>query len=267
MTVGSACEIGIETAVSHRKLGLATAVTAATVAYCQQAGFSHIGWHCGQDNAGSISTAKNAGFVLERPYSFYEFHYEEPRHFAELGRIYFFEAQLYEEAADMLEIAIETDESPPAYVYFLAARAMAKLQEPVAIEYLQEAIKEGFADWNLLHTLPEFSYLQQHVDFPTKWQPFLAQIRADAQNDYEAFFNLADLMAEKLTFPLTADWLGKEVLVTAVNLTYSSHSHGLKMNVADGDEPLPIEELTFTDPDKTSKTWLNFYNYWREESE
>jgi RimJ/RimL family protein N-acetyltransferase len=166
VTVGDACEIGIETAVAHRKRGLATAVTAATVEYCQQAGFSHIGWHCGADNPGSIGTAVNVGFELERPYNFYEFHTDEPRHYAELGRFYFFEAKMYEEAADMLEIAIETDEAPPAYVYFLAARAMAHLKEPVALEYLQDAIAAGFKDWDLLQTLPEFAPYRQKPNFP-----------------------------------------------------------------------------------------------------
>lgn len=166
VTAGEACEIGIETAISHRRCGLATAVTAATVEFCQQAGFKHIGWHCGADNPGSIGTAVNVGFVLERPYNFYAFHYDEPQHYAELGRLYFFEAQMYEEAADMLEIAIEVDDAPPAYVYFLAARALAHLQEPVAIDYLQEAIATGFKDWELLKTLPEFAPYRHKPDWP-----------------------------------------------------------------------------------------------------
>lgn len=166
VTVGDACEIGIQTAASHRRRGLATAVTAATVEFCQNAGFTHIGWHCGEDNPGSIGTAVNVGFELERPYNFYEFQYNEPQHYAELGRFYFFEAQMYEEAADMLEIAIEVDDEPPAYVYFLAARALAHLEEPVAIEYLQEAIATGFKDWELLRTLPEFASYRQNPDFP-----------------------------------------------------------------------------------------------------
>ncbi|WP_420631182.1 GNAT family N-acetyltransferase [Candidatus Leptofilum sp.] len=165
VTVGKKCEIGIETAPTHRRLGLATAVTAATIEYCQQAGFTHIGWHCGQDNPGSMGTAVNVGFVLERPYNFYTFHYDEPGHYAELGRFYF-QAAMYEEAADMLEIAIETDESPPAYVYFLAARAMAQLNEPVALDYLQTAVATGFKDWKLLCTLPEFAPYRNNPDFP-----------------------------------------------------------------------------------------------------
>lgn len=166
VTVGNACEIGIETVPAHRKRELATAVTAATVEFCQQAGFQHIGWHCEAKNKASGSTAKKVGFVLERPYNDYTFIYDEPRHYAELGRFYFFEAQMYDEAADMLEIAIETDEAPPAYVYFLAARAMAHLEEPVALDYLQDAIATGFKDKALLKTLPEFDRYRKNPDFP-----------------------------------------------------------------------------------------------------
>jgi RimJ/RimL family protein N-acetyltransferase len=169
VAAGEACELGIETAVSHRRRGLATAVTTATVEFCRQAGFKHIGWHCGADNLGSIGTAANAGFVLERPYNFYEFHYDEPQHYAELGRFYFFEAHMYEEAADMLEIAIEVDDAPPAYVYFLAARALAHLEEPVAIDYLQEAIASGFKDRELLNSLPEFAPYHQKPEWPNLW--------------------------------------------------------------------------------------------------
>ncbi|MCB9007839.1 MAG: GNAT family N-acetyltransferase [Ardenticatenaceae bacterium] len=169
VTVGDACEIGIQTVPAHQRRGLATAVTAATVEFCQQAGFKHIGWDCGADNPGSIGTAVNVGFVFERPYHFYEFHTNEAQHYAELGRFYFFEAQMYEEAADMLEIAIEVDDEPPAYIYFLAARAMAHLEEPVAIDYLQEAIAAGFKDKELLEALPEFAPYHQNPEWPNLW--------------------------------------------------------------------------------------------------
>jgi RimJ/RimL family protein N-acetyltransferase len=169
VTVGDRCEIGIETAVSHRHRGLAAAVTAATVEHCQQGGFRHIGWHCEASNQGSIKTAEKVGFMLERPYSDYTFVYDEPRHYAELGRFYFFEAKMYDEAADMLEIAIETDEAPPAYVYFLAARAMAYLKEPFALEYLQDAIAAGFTDKALLQSLPEFARYRQKAAWRNLW--------------------------------------------------------------------------------------------------
>ncbi|MCB8928236.1 MAG: GNAT family N-acetyltransferase [Ardenticatenaceae bacterium] len=167
VTVGDACEIGIETIPGHRGRGVATAVTAATVEHYAAKGYKHIGWHCEASNKGSIRVAEKVGFVMERPYNDYTFGYEESRHYAELGRLYFFEAQMYEEAASMLEIAIEVDDAPPAYVYFLAARALAHLEEPEAIDYLHEAIDAGFKDWRLLESLPEFAPYRSDPDFPT----------------------------------------------------------------------------------------------------
>lgn len=38
------------------------------------------------------------------------------------------------------------------------------------------------------------------------------------------------------------------------------------MDAAGIDELLPIEELAFTNPDKTSEEWLNFYHFWRQET-
>ena len=97
-----------------------------------------------------------------------------------------------------------------------------------------------------------------------KWAHQLRQIQKDTTNDMVAFFNLAEHMAKEIRFPLTADWLGKEVIITAVNLTYSSHSHGLKSDAEAITSPLPIEELIFIKPDPNSKEWLNFYRYFRE---
>ncbi|VAW33704.1 hypothetical protein MNBD_CHLOROFLEXI01-1136 [hydrothermal vent metagenome] len=173
VTTGQACEIGIQTAVKHRRLGLAMAVTAATVEYCLQAGFNKIGWHCGADNPGSIGTAVNVGFVLERPYSFYSFYYNEAAHFIELGRIYFFDAQLYAEAAEMLEIAIEVGQDLEHYVYLLAARAWGWLENGrKAHHYLNLAIDHGFTDSDLLQNLPEFAFLQSKP----AWQKLLGRL-------------------------------------------------------------------------------------------
>jgi hypothetical protein len=88
VTVGDACEIGIETAVpAHRRRGSGRGRHGGHGgAFFQQAGYRHIGWHCEASNQGSIKTAEKVGFVLERPYHDYTFIYDEPRHYAELGR-------------------------------------------------------------------------------------------------------------------------------------------------------------------------------------
>ncbi len=180
VTTGQACEIGIETAVKHRRLGLATAVTAATVEHCLQNGFTKIGWHCGADNSGSIGTAVNVGFVLQQSYNFYSFYYDEAAHFIELGRIYFFDAQLYAEAAKMLEIAIEVGKDLEHYVYLLAARAWGWLANGRKVHhYLNQSIDKGFKDADLLENLPEFTFLHSKP----AWQKLVQRLHKVGQHD------------------------------------------------------------------------------------
>ena len=59
---GNKCEIGIRTDSEYRRRGLATITVAATVEYCLKAHFTHIGWHTGIINSGSIKTAEKEGF-------------------------------------------------------------------------------------------------------------------------------------------------------------------------------------------------------------
>jgi len=66
---GDRCEIGIRTAPVHRRRGLAMVTAAAAVEHALSQGFSSVGWHCPDDNLGSIGTAENVGFQLEREYT------------------------------------------------------------------------------------------------------------------------------------------------------------------------------------------------------
>jgi len=65
---GRACEIGIRTLPSHRRRGLAAATASANVELALSLGFEVVGWHCPQENVGSIRTAEKVGFELERAY-------------------------------------------------------------------------------------------------------------------------------------------------------------------------------------------------------
>lgn len=67
-------EIGIHTAPEHRRLGLATEVTAAAVATAFDRGLTEVGWHCNEDNQGSYRTAEAAGFTLHRRYVSFAYH-------------------------------------------------------------------------------------------------------------------------------------------------------------------------------------------------
>ena len=68
---GDACEIGIHTAEAFRRRGLATITVAAAVEYALSNGFAMVGWHCPEDNHGSIGTAEKVGFEKERDYTMY----------------------------------------------------------------------------------------------------------------------------------------------------------------------------------------------------
>ncbi|MCP5101352.1 MAG: GNAT family N-acetyltransferase [Chloroflexi bacterium] len=71
---GDRCEIGIVTAASHRRMGLAAVTTAATVEHALSNGLSEVNWQTGDDNWGSRKTAEKVGFTLNLlyPCRFYE---------------------------------------------------------------------------------------------------------------------------------------------------------------------------------------------------
>jgi RimJ/RimL family protein N-acetyltransferase len=77
---GDACEIGIRTLPAYRRRGLATITAAAAVDHALSNGFSMVGWHCAEDNLGSIGTAEKAGFERERDYTMYGVFLDEAEH-------------------------------------------------------------------------------------------------------------------------------------------------------------------------------------------
>jgi RimJ/RimL family protein N-acetyltransferase len=68
---GDLCEIGIHTAPAYRRRGLASVTAAAAVEHALSHGFTMVGWHCPEDNLGSIGTAEKVGFQRERNYRAY----------------------------------------------------------------------------------------------------------------------------------------------------------------------------------------------------
>jgi len=68
---GDACEIGIRTAEGFRRRGLAAITAAAAVEYALSSGLAMVGWHCPEDNHGSIGTAEKVGFEKESDYTMY----------------------------------------------------------------------------------------------------------------------------------------------------------------------------------------------------
>lgn len=62
------CEIGIYTDGDYRRRGLGTLTAAANATQAVARGFSSIGWHCWDNNVGSIRVAENVGFVKAGAY-------------------------------------------------------------------------------------------------------------------------------------------------------------------------------------------------------
>jgi len=83
-TSGTACEIGIHTAEAFRRRGLATVTAAAAMDYALSNGYAMIGWHCTEDNLGSIGAAEKVGFEKERDYTMYYILLDEASHQASL---------------------------------------------------------------------------------------------------------------------------------------------------------------------------------------
>ena len=84
---GDACEIGIHTLPAFRRRGLAAVTAAAAVDYALSHGFSMVGWHCPEDNLGSISTAEKVGFEKERDYTSTYAFLDQAVHLARMERV------------------------------------------------------------------------------------------------------------------------------------------------------------------------------------
>ena len=138
---GYRCEVGVETDEDYRRQGFATVTVSAAVEYLFSQGFTHIDWHTGVANIGSIRTAEKVGFVrvLEDTYHFCWFYPVD--NFIEQGYVCWQENN-FKESAYWFEKTIAVIESGEdfdsfqlskyhtvASLYFAAACAWARAGE------------------------------------------------------------------------------------------------------------------------------------------
>lgn len=143
---GNECEIGIITTEEYRLKGLGALTAAAAVEYCFSRGYSIVGWHCEEENYGSIGVAKKVGFHTEREYIQYICMFNEAEHFAEKGMRHFYDKE-YDEAIASFEQAFEIDDVP-TWAYILAARSYAtKKDVKTVVKYLERAYQYGWENW------------------------------------------------------------------------------------------------------------------------
>jgi RimJ/RimL family protein N-acetyltransferase len=152
---GEECEIGIITTKNYRLRGLGALTATATVDYCLSIGFKSVGWHCEDNNHGSIAVAQKVGFVKERDYVSYICMFSESEHYANMGMRHFFNKE-YENAINDFESAFKIGEVP-IWAYILAARAYATKNEvELVVKYLERAHSNGWENWKLALNREEF---------------------------------------------------------------------------------------------------------------
>jgi RimJ/RimL family protein N-acetyltransferase len=157
---GDACEIGIRTDPEYRQRGLAAITAAAAVDYAQSHGLPTVGWHCNEDNLGSIKTAEKVGFELERGYTMYDIFLDEAEHLSETAYIAL-KAGRYQDSADQCERVFALRNDMPHYIYHMAARAQAALgNTDQALAYLDEVVKRDWSHRAFTESCPEFESLR-----------------------------------------------------------------------------------------------------------
>jgi hypothetical protein len=165
-------ELGIVTALAHRRRGLAAAVAAATAEGALQQGFSVVGWHCDYDTVGSWKTAEKIGFVKNRDYVYYYYIYELGEQLAQLGWRHF-TLHAYAKAADYFERAFALNAETSAFNYHFAAAAWAALGDSErALHHLRAAVERGWKASDRTARVEEFQSLHGRPE----WGALLAQM-------------------------------------------------------------------------------------------
>jgi GNAT superfamily N-acetyltransferase len=169
--VGDVGEIGLFTHPAHRRRGLATATSAATITYGLSHGLSTVVWDCHAYNAGSVRTAEKLGLERERDHLMYCFHFNEDNH-GSMMAWHEADAGHYPRVLDICERLFSGQADPPQLAYVAAARACAVLGEPGrAIVHLNRAIDSGWdyapdlesVEFDALRGTPEWQALVQRL--------------------------------------------------------------------------------------------------------
>jgi GNAT superfamily N-acetyltransferase len=170
---GNRCEIGIYTGAGYRRQGLGTLAAAANAAQAVAQGFTTVGWHCWDNNVGSVGVAKNVGFERAADYDVFINHWaaenitdmtqEEFRAFAEH----------YER---------EFEANPPSasgYPHLVAATARALAQDRAGcFRHLHRAVDLGWlrGPEHLREIWPEF-FWNPNLDEMEEWKALVERFQ------------------------------------------------------------------------------------------
>jgi GNAT superfamily N-acetyltransferase len=175
--VGDVGEIGLFTHPTHRRRGLATAVSAASIAYGLDRGLSSVVWDCYEHNIGSVGVAEKLGLERERDHTIYMLLFDEADHWsmmawheADRGR--------HQAALDACDLAYNQAlfaerAEPLALAEMAAARAWAAMDAPDrAFLHLNRAVDGGWdyasdlesAEFDDLRDAPEWQALLERME-------------------------------------------------------------------------------------------------------
>ena len=113
---GDRCEIGITTDWGYRKQGLGTLTAAANVEYARSRGMSTIGWHCWDNNAGSMGVARNVGFRQAARYDVFINHWAA-ENISDMTQ------DEFRAFAEFYERTLETNPSASGFPHIVTAKA------------------------------------------------------------------------------------------------------------------------------------------------
>jgi GNAT superfamily N-acetyltransferase len=176
-TAGDQMDLGIMTAPAHRRRGLATVATAATVEYCLSRGFAAAGWHCEQDNVGSWKTAEKVGFERMTEYLYYYYIFDEADHLAQLGWSCLKRGE-YEKTVRYYERVFALRDDHPDYYYHGVAEAWGALaNRDMALRYLNLAVDKGWAALDYTSQAERFRSLHGTPE----WEAVLARMQRNVE--------------------------------------------------------------------------------------
>jgi GNAT superfamily N-acetyltransferase len=163
---GDRCEMAIYTDADYRRQGLGTLTAAANAAYAVEQGFATVGWHCWDNNAGSIGVARNVGFERAAHYEVFINHWAA-ENITDMSQ------DAFRTFAEQYEREFETN--PPrasGYPHVVAATAWALARDRAGcFRHLNRAVDLGWLRGveHLRELWPEF-FWNPNLDEMEEWQ-------------------------------------------------------------------------------------------------
>ncbi len=165
-------EIGLYTDGNFRRLGLATAVSAATIEYALAHGITAVHWDCAFSNLSSNRVAQKLGLQQTLEHDQYLIVFDEVGHLLNVAWTALDEGS-YEKTMTTCQPLLQA-EKQSKYTYFLAGTAAAGLgDDKAAFGYLETAVSLGWDDLVELENQPILQPLQQQP----QWQHIVAHIQ------------------------------------------------------------------------------------------